>query len=215
MSQNALCSAASRCACRWRLGPCIPGTCRAACAEHAMHAHGHSTQRAQVLVLRLMTVGSVEAAILDAAQQKRIMADSLITGGFFDGQTSAEAKRRCLPRRHAAPASQQQKQLVGMASMCVWTPCSWCAEAALQVAAAFRRSDAVGVVPAPSIFTPARSCSWAGWPALAKAALCGLSRSSALRMPHNVQLSGGAAAHRGPSSGQCIPGRQQPVGGHA
>ena len=48
----------------------------------------------QVLVLRLVTEGTVEAAILQAAQQKRHMADQIITGGFFDGQTSAEARRR-------------------------------------------------------------------------------------------------------------------------
>ena len=55
---------------------------------------GSASAGSQVLVLRLMTVGTVESAILDAAQQKRVMADSLITGGFFDGQTSAEARRR-------------------------------------------------------------------------------------------------------------------------
>ena len=48
-----------------------------------------------MLVLRLVTEGTVETAILQAAQQKRQMADQIITGGFFDGQTSAEARRRC------------------------------------------------------------------------------------------------------------------------
>ena len=48
----------------------------------------------QVLVLRLLTSGTVEEAILQAAQQKRHMADQIITGGFFDGQTSAADRRR-------------------------------------------------------------------------------------------------------------------------
>ena len=53
-----------------------------------------ATGARQVLVLRLVTEGTVETAILQAAKQKRQMADQIITGGFFDGQTSAEARRR-------------------------------------------------------------------------------------------------------------------------
>ncbi len=51
---------------------------------------------AQVLVLRLLTAGSVEERICEAAAGKRGVADRTITGGFFDGQTAASERRSFL-----------------------------------------------------------------------------------------------------------------------
>ncbi|WIA36756.1 hypothetical protein OEZ86_008024 [Tetradesmus obliquus] len=53
-------------------------------------------QKQKVLVVRLLTEGSIEEHILAVAEQKRKFADSSITGGFFDGTTSAEARRQYL-----------------------------------------------------------------------------------------------------------------------
>ena len=51
---------------------------------------------AQVLVLRLLTAGSVEERICAAAAGKLAVADRSITGGFFDGKTDAAARRAYL-----------------------------------------------------------------------------------------------------------------------
>ncbi len=48
---------------------------------------------AQVMVLRLLTAGSVEGQICKAAADKRALADRCITGGFFDGKTGAQERR--------------------------------------------------------------------------------------------------------------------------
>jgi len=51
---------------------------------------------AQVLVLRLLTAGSVEEQICKAAADKRALADRCITGGFFDGKTGAQERQAYL-----------------------------------------------------------------------------------------------------------------------
>ncbi|WIA16563.1 hypothetical protein OEZ85_013234 [Tetradesmus obliquus] len=53
-------------------------------------------QKQKVLVVRLLTEASIEEHILAVAEQKRKFADSSITGGFFDGTTSPEARRQYL-----------------------------------------------------------------------------------------------------------------------
>ncbi|KAK9827652.1 hypothetical protein WJX81_004004 [Elliptochloris bilobata] len=53
-------------------------------------------QTKQVLVLRMQTADSVEARICAAAAGKLSFADRSITGGFFDGKTSAEERRTYL-----------------------------------------------------------------------------------------------------------------------
>ena len=61
----------------------------------------------QVLVLRLLTAGSVEQQICAAAADKRALADRCITGGFFDGRTSAQERQAYLLSliRPAGPAA--------------------------------------------------------------------------------------------------------------
>ena len=51
---------------------------------------------AQVLMLRLLTAGSVEEHICQAAADKRALADRCITGGFFDGSTGAQERQAYL-----------------------------------------------------------------------------------------------------------------------
>eukprot|EP00983_Pelagomonas_calceolata_P120647 1160727-Pelagomonas_calceolata.AAC.4 len=53
-------------------------------------------QKREVLVLRLMTEGSVEKHIIQVAEEKKRFADSSITGGFFDNQTAPEERRAFL-----------------------------------------------------------------------------------------------------------------------
>eukprot|EP00798_Chlamydomonas_sp_ICE-L_P010150 gene10150-8053_t len=53
-------------------------------------------QTKQVTVLRLVTKGSVEEHIIKVAAEKRKFADSSITGGFFDNETSAEERKEYL-----------------------------------------------------------------------------------------------------------------------
>ncbi|KAK9844050.1 hypothetical protein WJX81_003008 [Elliptochloris bilobata] len=53
-------------------------------------------QTKRVLVLRMQTADSVEARICAAAAGKLSFADRSITGGFFDGKTSAEERRTYL-----------------------------------------------------------------------------------------------------------------------
>ncbi|KAL4430828.1 hypothetical protein ABPG75_006084 [Micractinium tetrahymenae] len=66
-------------------------------------------QKREVLVLRLKTVGTVEERIVAVASDKAQLADRSITGGFFDGKTSAEERQRYLldtirsSQRAAAP----------------------------------------------------------------------------------------------------------------
>ena len=62
----------------------------------------------QVLVLRLLTAGSVEERICAAAAGKLAVADRAITGGFFDGRTPAAQRRAYLLdllRAQDAPAA--------------------------------------------------------------------------------------------------------------
>ncbi|GIL43611.1 hypothetical protein Vafri_1303, partial [Volvox africanus] len=53
-------------------------------------------QTREVRVFRLLTAGTIEQHIAAVAEEKRKFADSSITGGFFDGQTSAEERREYL-----------------------------------------------------------------------------------------------------------------------
>ena len=64
-------------------------------AQAAARAHRIGQTR-QVLVVRLMTVGTVEERIIQVAEEKRGMAERSITGGFFDGKTSAAERQRYL-----------------------------------------------------------------------------------------------------------------------
>ncbi len=50
----------------------------------------------QVLVLRLLTAGSVEQQICAAAADKLALADRCITGGFFDRRTGAQERQAYL-----------------------------------------------------------------------------------------------------------------------
>jgi hypothetical protein len=50
----------------------------------------------QVLVLRLQTADSIEQYVHSVAAEKRSMAERSITGGFFDGKTSAQDRRKYL-----------------------------------------------------------------------------------------------------------------------
>lgn len=53
-------------------------------------------QKNKVLVLRLQTTGSVEERIYAIASEKRMVADTSITGGLFDGTTSSDHRRQFL-----------------------------------------------------------------------------------------------------------------------
>ncbi|KAI3433655.1 hypothetical protein D9Q98_003464 [Chlorella vulgaris] len=53
-------------------------------------------QKREVLVLRLKTLGTVEERVVQVAADKALLADRSITGGFFDGKTSAEERQRYL-----------------------------------------------------------------------------------------------------------------------
>ncbi|KAG1668599.1 hypothetical protein FOA52_001468 [Chlamydomonas sp. UWO 241] len=53
-------------------------------------------QARTVLVLRLVTAGSIEEHIVKSAGEKRKFAEAAITGGFFDNSTSAEDRREYL-----------------------------------------------------------------------------------------------------------------------
>jgi hypothetical protein len=57
--------------------------------ELQAHARAHRIgQKRQVLVLRLLTAGTIEERINTAAESKKSFADASITGGFFDGRTT-------------------------------------------------------------------------------------------------------------------------------
>lgn len=61
--------------------------------ELQAHARAHRIgQKREVLVLRLLTAGTVEERINAAAESKRSFADASITGGFFDGRTTGTAQ---------------------------------------------------------------------------------------------------------------------------
>lgn len=64
-------------------------------AQAAARAH-RIGQTKDVLVLRLQTVGTVEERVTAVAADKRGMADRSITGGFFDGKTSAAERQKYL-----------------------------------------------------------------------------------------------------------------------
>ena len=64
-------------------------------AQAAARAH-RIGQKREVLVLRLQTVGTVEERVMAVAAEKLGMADRSITGGFFDGKTSASERQRYL-----------------------------------------------------------------------------------------------------------------------
>jgi len=64
-------------------------------AQAAARAH-RIGQTKNVLVLRLQTVGTVEERVSAVAADKRGMADRSITGGFFDGKTSAAERQKYL-----------------------------------------------------------------------------------------------------------------------
>lgn len=64
-------------------------------AQAAARAH-RIGQDKDVLVLRLLTEGTVEERITSVAAEKRGMADRSITGGFFDGKTGAAERQRYL-----------------------------------------------------------------------------------------------------------------------
>ncbi len=70
------------------------------CTSGGSHPQGMHTETpwlfAQVLVLRLLTAGSVEEHICRAAADKRALADRCITGGFFDGKTGAQERQAYL-----------------------------------------------------------------------------------------------------------------------
>eukprot|EP00775_Hariotina_reticulata_P012417 gene12417-12553_t len=53
-------------------------------------------QLRDVLVVRLVAQHTIEEHILQVAEEKRKFADSSITGGFFDGQTTHQQRRRYL-----------------------------------------------------------------------------------------------------------------------
>ncbi|GMH43061.1 hypothetical protein BSKO_10983 [Bryopsis sp. KO-2023] len=50
-------------------------------------------QTRPVMVIRLHAIGTIEDDIISRAMDRRGLADRSITGGFFDGSTSAEARR--------------------------------------------------------------------------------------------------------------------------
>jgi hypothetical protein len=57
--------------------------------ELQAHARAHRIgQKRQVLVLRLLTAGTIEERINTAAESKKSFANASITGGFFDGRTT-------------------------------------------------------------------------------------------------------------------------------
>jgi SNF2 family DNA or RNA helicase len=64
-------------------------------AQAAARAH-RIGQKKDVLVLRMQTVGTVEERVAAVAADKRGMADRSITGGFFDGKTSAAERQKYL-----------------------------------------------------------------------------------------------------------------------
>ncbi|KAL4547969.1 hypothetical protein Ndes2526B_g07184 [Nannochloris sp. 'desiccata'] len=64
-------------------------------AQAAARAH-RIGQKRDVLVLRMQTVGTVEERVSAVAADKRGMADRSITGGFFDGKTSAAERQKYL-----------------------------------------------------------------------------------------------------------------------
>ncbi|GAX76004.1 hypothetical protein CEUSTIGMA_g3447.t1 [Chlamydomonas eustigma] len=65
--------------------------------EDQAQARAHRIgQLRQVMVLRLLTAGTIEEHIHRVSDEKRKFADSSITGGFFDGHTSAEDRRKYL-----------------------------------------------------------------------------------------------------------------------
>ncbi|PRW58677.1 chromatin structure-remodeling complex SYD-like isoform X1 [Chlorella sorokiniana] len=53
-------------------------------------------QTKEVLVLRFVTAGTVEERVVGVSAVKAALADRSITGGFFDGKTSAEERQRYL-----------------------------------------------------------------------------------------------------------------------
>ena len=70
----------------------------------------------QVLVLRLQTAGSIEERVAAVAGSKRTFADRSITGGFFDGHTPSEDRRRYLLELLRAPTpASNHTQLCGSA----------------------------------------------------------------------------------------------------
>ena len=64
-------------------------------AQAAARAH-RIGQKKDVLVLRMLTLGTVEERVAAVAADKRGMADRSITGGFFDGKTSAAERQKYL-----------------------------------------------------------------------------------------------------------------------
>ena len=64
-------------------------------AQAAARAH-RIGQTKDVLVLRLQTAGTVEERVTAVAEDKKGMADRSITGGFFDGKTSAAERQKYL-----------------------------------------------------------------------------------------------------------------------
>eukprot|EP00892_Ulva_mutabilis_P010151 jgi/Ulvmu1/7508/UM037_0052.1 len=62
-------------------------------AQARVHRLG---QTKPVLILRLFIPGTVEEHILQVSQQKQDLADAAITGGFFDGKTSASERQSFL-----------------------------------------------------------------------------------------------------------------------
>jgi SNF2 family DNA or RNA helicase len=64
-------------------------------AQAAARAH-RIGQTKDVLVLRMQTIGTVEERVAAVAADKRGMADRSITGGFFDGKTSAAERQQYL-----------------------------------------------------------------------------------------------------------------------
>lgn len=62
-------------------------------AQSRVHRLG---QTKPVLILRLFIPNTVEEHILQVSQQKQDLADAAITGGFFDGKTSASDRQAFL-----------------------------------------------------------------------------------------------------------------------
>lgn len=62
-------------------------------AQSRVHRLG---QTKPVLILRLFIPNTVEEQILQVSQQKQDLADAAITGGFFDGKTSASDRQAFL-----------------------------------------------------------------------------------------------------------------------
>ena len=62
-------------------------------AQARVHRLG---QTKPVLILRLFIPQTVEEHILQVSQQKQDLADAAITGGFFDGKTSASDRQAFL-----------------------------------------------------------------------------------------------------------------------